>query len=325
MLAVDDEPHVVDGLRKALHPFRASWTLETATSGEEALKRLEGGGFDALITDARMPGMDGEALLKAVIERWPGLLRVVLSGEVTHGTFERLHLLAHQMVAKPVDAASLYWRIDEALLARERLITPGLQALVLRSSALPSLPPTFAAVQRLSATAEATLTQFVDAVEADGAVCATVLKVVNSAWFGLSSRVSSLREAVRMLGVRMLCDVVLAAQVFGGNGPVLERLRRDAVQRLRAVPPGSSDVASTAAVLMDVGQLVLLLHAPETFLIIERAVEEGAERHAEERRHFGASSAVVGAALIESWGLPGELVDALCPREEDGGYLPRAS
>ncbi len=197
------------------------------------------------------------------------------------------------------------------MLARERLITPGLQALVMRSSSLPSLPPTFAAVQKLSTDTEATLTQFVQAVEADGAVCASVLKVVNSAWFALPSRVSSLREAVRMLGVRMLCDVVLASEVFIGHGPVLARLRREAIERLRAVPAGSSEVASTVAVLMDVGQLVPLRHEAETFLVIEQAVERGAARSLEEQRHFGATSATVGAALLEAWGLPGELVEAV--------------
>jgi response regulator RpfG family c-di-GMP phosphodiesterase len=79
VLLVDDEPDVVAGIATHLR-LRAS--VQTATSAKQALTLLESDGpFAVLVTDLRMPGMDGLALLNAVYERWPDTVRVLLTGQ----------------------------------------------------------------------------------------------------------------------------------------------------------------------------------------------------------------------------------------------------
>jgi YesN/AraC family two-component response regulator len=66
ILFVDDEPMVLDGLRRSLHSMRKDWEMVFVTSGSEALESMANQSFDIVVTDMRMPGMDGAQLLEEV-------------------------------------------------------------------------------------------------------------------------------------------------------------------------------------------------------------------------------------------------------------------
>lgn len=79
VLCVDDEPRIVEGL--ALH-LRREYQVYTANSGAVALKTLHDvGGVAVVISDMRMPGMDGATLLKRVMQLYPETARILLTGE----------------------------------------------------------------------------------------------------------------------------------------------------------------------------------------------------------------------------------------------------
>jgi CheY-like chemotaxis protein len=79
ILCVDDEPRVLDGLRLTL---RRGFEVLTATSGAEGLAMLKRmAGAAAVISDMRMPGMDGAAFLTQVKDQWPDSTRLLLTGE----------------------------------------------------------------------------------------------------------------------------------------------------------------------------------------------------------------------------------------------------
>ena len=113
LLMVDDEKNVLEALRRLLRRLRSDWEVRTANSALEALALLEQEPADVLITDMRMPGMDGAGLLAAVKERAPSAVRVVLSGETDDATALRVMPLAHQFLSKPCDPkdpSSVCWR-----------------------------------------------------------------------------------------------------------------------------------------------------------------------------------------------------------------------
>lgn len=79
ILCVDDESRVLDGLRLTL---RHGFDVLTATSGAEGLAMLKRmAGATVVISDMRMPGMDGAAFLTQVKEQWPDSTRLLLTGE----------------------------------------------------------------------------------------------------------------------------------------------------------------------------------------------------------------------------------------------------
>lgn len=77
LLLVDDEPDIVDSLRRS---FRKAYTVLTATSGNEAIEVLKTQNVDLIISDQRMPGMTGDALLAMAKELQPDAIRILLTG-----------------------------------------------------------------------------------------------------------------------------------------------------------------------------------------------------------------------------------------------------
>ena len=81
ILFVDDAPKVLEGLCRMLRPQRQEWNMVFVSSGAEALAALTDGKFDVLVTDMRMPGMDGAELLAHVRVLYPHMVRIILTGQ----------------------------------------------------------------------------------------------------------------------------------------------------------------------------------------------------------------------------------------------------
>ena len=96
ILFVDDEPNVLDGLRRMLYPLRKEWEMTFTSSGQDALRAMSESEFDLLVTDVRMPGMSGIELLSEVVARYPQVIRMVLSGTADQDVTLRSVNLAHQ-------------------------------------------------------------------------------------------------------------------------------------------------------------------------------------------------------------------------------------
>jgi response regulator RpfG family c-di-GMP phosphodiesterase len=109
LLAVDDEPNILAALRRL---FRATgWRILTAGSGEEALALLATEAVDAVLSDMRMPGMDGVQLLERVSQGWPRTARLLLTGQADLGsTIDAINRgRLHRYITKP-------WNDDELVL-----------------------------------------------------------------------------------------------------------------------------------------------------------------------------------------------------------------
>jgi response regulator RpfG family c-di-GMP phosphodiesterase len=78
LLCVDDEPNILSALRRSLRTEH--WRVLTANSGAEALETLAHENVDLVISDMRMPEMDGAQLLEQVSQRWPASIRILLTG-----------------------------------------------------------------------------------------------------------------------------------------------------------------------------------------------------------------------------------------------------
>lgn len=78
LLCVDDEPNILNALRRLLRPN--GYEVQVATGGSEGLALLERAPVDLVISDMRMPEMDGAAFLAQVKARWPDTVRLLLTG-----------------------------------------------------------------------------------------------------------------------------------------------------------------------------------------------------------------------------------------------------
>lgn len=108
LLVVDDEPNMRIVLQGLLS--REGYAVETASDGKNALEWLEknGGNVNAILTDLRMPGIDGMQLLAEVVKRYPGRPVVMLTAHGTVDTaVEAMKVGAFDFVTKPFDADEL--------------------------------------------------------------------------------------------------------------------------------------------------------------------------------------------------------------------------
>ena len=103
ILFVDDEPLVLEGLRRALRSMRQEWEIYFAGGGQEALDCLSQRPFDVVVSDMRMPGMDGAQLLSEVKRRYPQVARIILSGHSDQEFAMKSVRIAHQYLAKPCE------------------------------------------------------------------------------------------------------------------------------------------------------------------------------------------------------------------------------
>ena len=102
VLFVDDEPRFLEGLQRILRPQKHMWEMAFAPNGYAALAIMEASPFDVIVSDMRMPGLDGAALLARVREEYPQVVRIVLSNN--HGAF---HSLAHSTRRTPIPGEAL--------------------------------------------------------------------------------------------------------------------------------------------------------------------------------------------------------------------------
>jgi HD-like signal output (HDOD) protein len=324
ILFVDDDPNVVQGLRRMLRSYRDQWSMEFATSASEALDRLRSEHFDVVVTDMRMPKMSGTELLSEVQRIAPHVVRIILSGSSELSAIVKAVGPSHQFLAKPCDPAVLEASIQRACALRRYMGDARILDLVGGTATIPSMPSLYREVVAAIRT-ERPLSEIGALVARDIGMTTRLLQLVNSSYFGLARKTDDPARAVMILGIETLQSLVLGNKIFE-SFPTQETAIVDAIwhegvavvtcaRRICAYEDVDAVVTNqtlVAALLHDVGMLALLARAPELFHEIwPGATPTGREREAAERSRIGASHSQIGAGLLSMWGLPDAIVEAV--------------
>ena len=324
VLFVDDELRILEGLRRMLRTQGHEWEMTFAPGGEAALALMEAAPFDVIVSDMWMPGMDGVRLLDHVREHYPQVVRIVLSAHTELSTALRVVPVAHQFLPKPCDAAMLRVAVERACHLKGLLNDDSIRRRVGALRDLPSLPRTYDALTQALTDPDTSLQKIARIVEQDVGICAKILQLVNSAFFGIGHCITNIDHAVIYLGINTLRSLVLSVEIFRVFQPKtalpgfsLEEMERHA--RLAAhiaarlpVPIHLTDITMVAGMLHDVGKLILAWKFPERFKqMLRQAAEEHCPLYKIEEREYGFSHAEIGAYLLGLWGLPYMLVEAV--------------
>jgi HD-like signal output (HDOD) protein/ActR/RegA family two-component response regulator len=331
VLFVDDEPHLLAGLRRMLRPERSRWDMSFVSSAAEALDLMAGQRMDAVVSDMRMPGMNGAELLAQVQRNSPATARIILSGQADLDSVLAVLRSAQQFLAKPCDVATLVGAVDQALKVQRMLTDPTLRELIGGVVSLPSLPIVYHQLVSLMDSPEVDLMALAGVVGSDVATSAELLRLVNSAFFGLSREVATVESAVSLLGLDNIQALVLTGSVFrSGEAPaqVVEvellrelALRRAAIARAIAAlvgwPQHERNLSVLACMLRDVGGLVLAEGMPGPAAgLAEALAEEGfppdpAYRAKLELAAFGCTVPQASAYLLGLWGFAPAVVHTI--------------
>jgi HD-like signal output (HDOD) protein len=195
---------------------------------------------------------------------------------------------------------------------------------------LPTMPEVLLKLNDVMARADASAADVAKVVSADPAVATNMLRIVNSAYYGLQVRVSSVSLAISVMGFNMTKKVALKAAVFSSFGK-----RRDKIQHFdpaafwkhavfagiaaRSLAVASSvfkdmhaEDAYMAGLLHDIGKIILMEKAAPRYLAMLRKTVQTSRTEAEvELEDFGFSHADVGSVLAIKWSLPEDLAIAI--------------
>lgn len=331
ILFVDDEPRILEGLQRMLRSQRREWEMVFATGGSAALTEVESSTFDVIVTDMRMPGMDGASLLSHVQERSPATVRMVLSGQMDPEAAARAVQFAHQFLAKPCSAEVLKPTIERACQLRDLLQDERVLNTVGQVDALPAVPRIYAALVEMLTRSDASPEEVAKVLEQDVGMSAKVLQLVNSSFFGVSRHVSNLRVAVSLLGTNMIQSLVLSTEAFRGfrgdgdlDGFSVDALHHHSLAvanlAIRLLDDRSlAENAYVAGMLHDVGKLVLADHLPAEFKRANAAArEQRVPLHEVEPEFLGVTHAEIGAYLLGLWNLPFPIVEAVAHHHAPG-------
>lgn len=309
VLFVDDEPAILEGLRAVLRAQRREWEMVFALGGPAAVEQIKTSSFDVVVTDMRMPIVDGAQVLGQVKELQPRAVRIVLSGQTDAETAMKTVFTAHQFLAKPCDVDKLRGVVKRACELNALVSAEELRALAGDVSQLPAAPRTYLSITRALTNPSCNLSEVASIVERDPALCAKVLQVVNSAFFGLPRSVSSIAQATNLLGTLTLRNLSLAMESLSlGKQPKLAlssgKLADFQVNSLFVGLLGrhffagdrrKADDAFVAGMLRDMGHLILAA---------QRREDVAPDSHA-----------ALSAYLLGLWGIPHGVLEPVAYHE----------
>jgi putative nucleotidyltransferase with HDIG domain len=316
---VDDELDILQAMRRTFRGMKDEWSMEFVSSGVAALESLAKAPADVIVSDMRMPGMDGSQLLAAVKKLYPQTVRLVLSGHAESSSVMRAVGTAQLYLAKPCESGVLKAAIVQTQMLRQLLSGDQLASLVGGVGTLPSAPTQFQDMVACLQDPAASLADAARVIGRDVAMTANILKLVNSAFFGSRRPITTTDRAVAYLGMDTIGALVLGHSVFksgaatGIPGFSLEQLWQHSLQTgvaARAIALSESlgaalaDEAFLAGVLHDVGKIIFATKAAS---VPGDARGIGVDVVAQMEAHH----AEVGAYLLGLWGFPNPIVDAV--------------
>lgn len=322
IMFVDDDPHLLDGLQDGLRSHRPTWSMRFLSSGEAALEALEAESPDVVVSDLRMPGMDGATLLELVRDLCPSAVRIVLSGHAEITMIARAAGAAHRLIAKPCDTDELARVIARSCSLLDMANRVERDRRPLGASALPSVPRLYAQLTELLSSGTAGTADAARIVETDIAMSAKVLQLANSAYFGRRSPIAKVSEAVAYLGLETLRSLVLhteSGSEFAVHPPIpgfkLETLHEHSTRVARlaaALADATGAHAFTSGLLHDIGLLVLASQDPQGLAsLLAAAHDHRCPIHRVEHERHAVTHAEIGAHLLALWGLPHTVTEAV--------------
>ncbi|MEI7989713.1 MAG: response regulator [Chloroflexota bacterium] len=336
VMFVDDDPLVLNGLRRSVEEYNEFWSVDFALSAGEALDKLAEIPFDVVITDMHMPSMDGNQLLDVVSREYPGVIRFVLSGNTSDNQSMKSTRLVHQMIPKPSEMEHIYTIVERSCRLRDMLTDPHLLRIITGIKTLPSVPLLYHRLLKELQSGTASSQSIGNIIAQDTAMTAKILQLVNSSFFGLADNISSPQRAVTILGLNTIKALVMGIHVFSeyqgrSNLPIsIDYLWKHSmlvsslaysIARSINLNKEEQENARVSGILHDIGKL-MLFKIPDFFQKVQLN-KNGLISVESEYKVLGTSHAEMGAYLMGIWGLPNPIVEAITFHHRPGVQISK--
>ena len=327
-------------MRRMMYSLRDDWNMFFAESGEKALEILAAEQIDIIISDMRMPGINGLQLLQKTQQLYPGIMRIVLSGQADNEDIIKSVMPIHQYLSKPCDFETIKTTITRILGLKSILANQQLLKYITGRKTLPSLPDMYQKLMKAINTPDVSVKEIGEIVEKDIGMSAKILQLVNSSFFGFTKNITSPVQAAVYLGIDTLKSLVLGVGIFSEfekkntDKAMISKLWSHSISTAEIAKKIALaqkrdrqfvDLAYTSGLLHDIGILILLEDYGEqyatcfkdnTLLITEQMNKE--------KDIVDSTHNKIGAYLLGLWGFSEPIVNAVyfhhnpaeCPAED---------
>ncbi len=323
ILLVDDEIQILKALSRVF--FDTDYEVYIAESGKVALELLAENEVDLVITDMRMPYMDGYELLSEIKKLYPRIIRIILSGYAEESSIFKaiLHNIAKFYILKPWNNEKLLEYVKQLFDTEDQLKSKEILLMINNLEKLPTIEASYQSILSMIENDD-DIVDISFEIEKDFSISTKLLQVANSAYYGLQT--GSVKHAAVYLGLQNLKNLIYSTSIISSMSTDcipcrqnLDMLWEHALMTnkilhylyeafMRKKLPES---ASSAGLLHNVGCLVLSQNFNEEYeSLISQAHSESVCLTEMERRSFQMTHQEVGGYLISWWELPFPIVES---------------
>lgn len=327
ILFVDDEAGVLRGLKRSLRKMRNDWDMRFACGAQEALSMMEEERADIIVSDMQMPEMDGADLLETVRKSYPHTNRIILSGYTKEESVLKTVGPAHFYLAKPCSTEDITNAINRLVDMRAYVSNEHLRDFSNSIRKLPSIPSIVRELIVELEKDEPSIEEVADIISRDIALTAQTLRLTNSAFFSLPFKATTPLQAVKLLGLETIRDVILTAGVVGvfqgskeeamslerlsNNCLVIGQLARD-ICEYWDLSKQECGQASCAGVVSHLGTLLLQTASHDQYQEAMKSLNNGdGELIEAEEDTFNTNHQKIGAYMLGLWGFALPIIEAV--------------
>ncbi len=317
ILFVDAEPALLSGFRKRFRRNK-QWSMHFATCTDEALLLMQNHAIDILVSDLWRPFQHGVDFLQQATPHCK--IRILLTAHTQALNLLNALPLTHHILHKPCAGELLQNTLLKVETNLHRRRNSSIQKVISKVTTLPILDRLHQELYAALNDESVPLNLICNTLKKSPPLCARLLQWVNSCLVSLPHPVHDVQEAVRMLGLDIVRQMVIITELFEHweghqfHSPFTmsdfqQHSNKVAVAAAQAVPEHQKQ-AYTAGLLHDLGHLMMMAYCPPPSKPPPHTME-GLAPLAHETRTYGFHHAELGAALLEMWGLPTVLIEAV--------------
>lgn len=319
ILFVDDEKHILKALRRLF--FNSEYNCFYVTSGSDALNILKEYDIDLLVTDIRMPKMDGFELLKIVKNKYPDITRVALSGYSDNDAIIKAleTNLVKLYLYKPWENEELREVIKKSFALSEILNSEELFRFINNIENIPTLPKLYNEINKMIEK-KLDVDLIASIIERDQSISSKILQVANSAYYGV--RTGSLKQAIMRIGLQNVKNIVLSNSVFKNNiNGNMEMIWLHANMTNKIVGyiykkilfKKLPSIYSSAGLLHDIGRIIIMQffikENEKIEVLLNNTPIDKKSRLNYEKKLIGIDHQKIGAYLLNWWDLPLPIIE----------------
>lgn len=317
ILIVDSDINAGQEACQALMKERPDWTALHAETGKQALDQIAscvgGKTIDVIVSEAKLTDMGSFDLLEQIRQENEQSIRFTLTADADAESMLGNARANQRFLLKPFSGAFLASTIERSLRLRESMNAANLKKYMSSVTSIPAIPAIYDKMMSELSSPHSSLLKVGEIVESDTGLTLTVLKVVNSAFYGINKRVESVGQAVTLLGVHLIKNITLTTKVFARftgssiSANHLSQLNNEAMRigalcnqfaRYAKLQRSSVDHCQIAGMMSNVGELVVAVQK-------QNAVLDGS-----------LNPELIGASILHGWFMPDAVVEAVALQRE---------